>query len=51
MRDEAEGTQYRGQFIRATLQVTGHNFNFIPRVSESLKVIKQQKGTKFSIKT
>lgn len=33
VRDEAEGTQYRGQFIWAYLQVTGHNFNFIPRVS------------------
>ena len=33
VRDEAEGTQYRGQFMRAYLQVTGHNFNFTPRVS------------------
>lgn len=33
VRDEAEITQYRGQFMRACLQATGRNFNFIPRVS------------------
>lgn len=47
VRDEAEGTQYRGQFIRLTCRSQDIISTLFQGYQESLKVIKQQKELSF----